>query len=276
VLWDVEGTPSLFAGPLDAFSSAGFVHELPRPLDVIPAESWAPGRADAWWTTVLPIAILIAVVTIHYVAPDFYLAHVLPEGYGFLELSQFFLAGAAAVLCFHALGYEVAKGSRLLWILVLLFALAAFYIAGEEHSWGQHFFNWNTPSYWSEINRQQETNLHNTSAWFNQRPKLVFDTAMFVGGLLIPFIQQWTGYFRSPLLALLTPSLVIAPAALIALAFKVVDDLGKDVLGRGIYARPSEVVETFQYLYMLYYVITLRRRLRALDAAGVKHVGLQS
>lgn len=139
--------------PLDAFSSAGFVHELPRPLDVIPAESWAPGRADAWWTTVLPIAILIAVVTIHYVAPDFYLAHVLPEGYGFLELSQFFLAGAAAVLCFHALGYEVAKGSRLLWILVLLFALAAFYIAGEEHSWGQHFFNWNTPSYWSASSR---------------------------------------------------------------------------------------------------------------------------
>jgi hypothetical protein len=34
------------------------------------------------------------------------------------------------------------------------------------------------------------------------------------------------------------------------------------------------VVETFQYLYMLYYVVVLTRRLRALDAAGVKSVTL--
>ena len=247
---------------------------LPAPLDAIPWPMWSPGKADAWWTIVIPFAILIPVVVIHYVAQDFYRAHVLPEGYGFLELTQFLLAAAAAVLCFRALKFNVVKGSRLLWIAVLFFALAAFYIAGEEHSWGQHFFNWNTPSYWSEINRQQETNLHNTSPWFNQRPKLVFDNAMFIGGLLVPFIQLWTGPFRRPLLALLTPSLAIALPAVIALGFKIVDDLGKDLLGTPIYTRPSEVVETFQYLYMLMYVIVLRRRLKALDAAGVREVPL--
>ncbi|MCC7251314.1 hypothetical protein [Hyphomicrobium sp.] len=248
----------------------------PRPLDAIPAAAWAPGRADAWWTLALPLAILIPVVAIHYLAHEFYLAHVLPEGFGFLELTQFILAAAASLLCFLALRFEVVKASRLLWLMVLLFALAALYIAGEEHSWGQHFFNWNTPAYWSEINRQQETNLHNTSAWFNQRPKLVFDAAMFVGGLVIPFIQLWTGPFRQPLLALFTPSLAIAPAAIIALVFKGVDDLGKGVLDDRLFTRPSEVVETFQYLYMFFYVIVLRRRLAALDQAGVKHVGLQS
>ena len=256
-------------------SPADSVRALPRPLDLIPAGQWAPGRADTWWTLGIPAAILLLVLVTHYTAPEFYRAHILPEGYGFLELTQFLLAGGAAILCVLSLRFDVVKGSRWLWIAVLLFALAAFYIAGEEHSWGQHFFNWNTPSYWSEINRQQETNLHNTSPWFNQRPKLLFDNAMFVGGLVVPFIQQWTGYFRWPLLQLLTPTLAIAPAALVALAFKVVDDLGKDFLGGAIYTRPSEVVETFQYLYMLYYVVVLRRRLRALDAAGVKEVGLQ-
>jgi hypothetical protein len=248
--------------------------ELAPPLNVIPARSWSPDQTDTWWWLYLPLAILAVVVAIHTAAPDFYSAYVLPEGYGFLELTQFFLAAGASVLCLTALRFKVVKGSTLLWIAVLFFALAAFYIAGEEHSWGQHFFNWNTPAYWSEINRQQETNLHNTSAWFNQRPKLVFDAAMFVGGLLIPFVQLWTGYFSQPLLALLTPALAIAPAAAIALCFKIVDDLGKDVLGYALYTRPSEVVETFQYLYMLYYVIVLRRRLSALDAAGVKHVPL--
>jgi hypothetical protein len=251
-----------------------FERGLSPPLNLIPARAWSPGRADAWWWLYLPLAVLVGVVAIHTVAPDFYQAHVLPEGYGFLELSQFILAAGAALLCLQALRFQVVKGSTLLWVAVLFFALAAFYIAGEEHSWGQHFFNWNTPAYWSEINRQQETNLHNTSVWFNQRPKLVFDAAMFVGGIFVPLAQLWTGHFRRPLLALLTPSLVIAPAAVIALVFKIVDDLGKDVLGYPLYTRPSEVVETFQYLYMLYYVIVLRRRLRALDAAGVTHVPL--
>lgn len=251
-------------------------HVLPRPLNVVPAAAWAPDRSDIWWTIVLPIVITVTVLVIQFADPEFYRAHVLPEGYGFLELSQFFLAAAAAVLCFLALRFGVVKNSRLLWMAVLLFALAAFYIAGEEHSWGQNFFNWNTPSYWAEINRQQETNLHNLSPWFNQRPKLVFDAAMFVGGLVIPLIQLWTGPFRQPLLALLTPTLAIAPAAAIALVFKAVDDLGKDVIGTPLMIRPSEVVETFQYLYMLSYVIVLRRRLAALEAAGVKSVGLQS
>lgn len=247
---------------------------LPPPLTVIPARAWAPDRTDAWWWLYIPLAILVGVLVIHAVAPEFYDAYVLPEGYGFLELTQFVLAATASVLCLQALRFEVVKGSTLLWVAVLFFALAAFYIAGEEHSWGQHFFNWNTPAYWAEINRQQETNLHNLSPWFNQRPKLVFDAAMFIGGIVVPLIQLWTGTFRRPLLALLTPALVIAPAAIIALAFKIVDDLGKDVLGTRLFTRPSEVVETYQYLYMLYYVIVLRRRLRALDQAGVTRVPL--
>lgn len=246
----------------------------PAPLDAIPAAQWSPGGPDLWWSAYLPLALLAGVLVIHTVAREFYRAHVLPEGFGFLELTQFILAAAAAFLSARALRFGVVKGSTLLWIAIVFFALAAFYIAGEEHSWGQHFFNWNTPSYWAEINRQQETNLHNTSPWFNQRPKLIFDNAMFIGGLVVPFIQVWTGYFRRPLLALLTPPLAIAPAALIALSFKVVDDLGKSVVGAQIFTRPSEVVETFQYLYMLYYVVVLTRRLTSLEAAGVKSVTL--
>lgn len=246
----------------------------PPPLDRIPAVAWAPTGSDVWWWGVLPAAILVLVVATHFLAPDFYAAHILPEGYGFLELTQFLLAAGASLISASLLRYDVVKGSRLLWFAVLFFALAAFYIAGEEHSWGQHFFNWGTPEYWAEINRQQETNLHNTSAWFNQRPKLVFDAAMFVGGIIIPLVQRWTGSFRQPLLALLTPTLVIALPALIALGFKGVDDIEKAHLVETFYNRPSEAAETFQYLYMLFYVVVLRRRIVALEAAGVKHVGL--
>ncbi|MGH8531847.1 MAG: hypothetical protein ACREV1_03740, partial [Gammaproteobacteria bacterium] len=50
-----------------------------------------------------------------------------------------------------------------LW--VPLIALACFYFAGEELSWGQHLFGWATPEYLNRINDQGETNIHNISSW---------------------------------------------------------------------------------------------------------------
>lgn len=247
----------------------------PRPLDVIPERDWAPGRADAWWWLGVPAAILAGVLVVHYVSPDFYRAHVLPEGFGFLELTQFVLAALASVLCFHALGFRVVRGSRLLWWAVVFFALAALYIAGEEHSWGQHFFNWSTPAYWSELNRQAETNLHNFSHWFNHRPRLVLEISIAIGGILIPLVQSRAGLFRQPMLALLTPPVQLTVVAVVALLVKVINHLRKgDVVGDELLIRPSEALETFIYLFLLYYVIVLGRRLRALETAGVPKVPL--
>jgi hypothetical protein len=81
----------------------------PAPLDGIPAAQWAPRSADLWWSAYLPLAILAGVLVIHAVARDFYVAHVLPEGFGFLELTQFILAAAAAVLSARALRFGVVK-----------------------------------------------------------------------------------------------------------------------------------------------------------------------
>ena len=45
--------------------------------------------------------------------------------------------------------------------LYLLLALACFFIAGEEISWGQWIFHWATPEGLAAANLQHETNLHN-------------------------------------------------------------------------------------------------------------------
>jgi hypothetical protein len=254
--------------------SASRTFAPPPPLDVIPTRAWSPGQSDSWWWAWIPIAVAIAVVIIRIVAPEFYRAYVLPEGYGFLELSQFLIMVAAFLLCVRMLRIPVVKQSRLLWWAMLFFALSAFYIAGEEHSWGQHFWNWNTPAYWAEVNRQQETNLHNISPWFNQRPKLLFDIAVFVGGILVPLIQLRTGPFRQPLLALLTPPAPLALVSSLALCFKIVERLQKHFHGVDLFIRPSEAVETFQYLFVLYYLIVLLRRIKALETAGVQQVTL--
>ena len=51
-------------------------------------------------------------------------------------------------------------------VFFALFAAACFLFAGEELSWGQHFFGWETPASWAAHNLQEETNLHNSFIWF--------------------------------------------------------------------------------------------------------------
>ena len=46
-------------------------------------------------------------------------------------------------------------------IFYLLLSIFFFFCFGEEISWGQRIFNWDTPQALKELNAQDETNLHN-------------------------------------------------------------------------------------------------------------------
>jgi len=56
-------------------------------------------------------------------------------------------------------------------LIIFLYLTGVAYYFFEEISWGQHFFGWTTPEFFSEINHQNETNLHNTSNIFNELPR---------------------------------------------------------------------------------------------------------
>ena len=60
---------------------------------------------------------------------------------------------------------------KLIKTFIIFKVLALTYYLGEEISWGQHFFNWNTPEIFNEINNQNETNLHNISNLLDQLPR---------------------------------------------------------------------------------------------------------
>ena len=61
--------------------------------------------------------------------------------------------------------------NQIITIFVIIKILALIYYLGEEISWGQHFFKWNTPELFNEINNQKETNLHNISNLLDQLPR---------------------------------------------------------------------------------------------------------
>ncbi|MDF1814116.1 MAG: hypothetical protein P1V20_18065 [Verrucomicrobiales bacterium] len=76
---------------------------------------------------------------------------------------------------------------KLLVAWTVCWTLACIYFAGEEASWGQWQFGWETPETFQEINKQQETNLHNTSSWLNQKPRTLVELWMILAGLILPF-----------------------------------------------------------------------------------------
>lgn len=71
----------------------------------------------------------------------------------FLFVASLVLAGNARALRNRGLRFAAA--------LTVFYALLFFFAAGEEVSWGQRIFGWETGETFREINKQQETNLHN-------------------------------------------------------------------------------------------------------------------
>lgn len=92
---------------------------------------------------------------------------------GILEAVGALLFFAAAVLC-AACAIRAHRRSEPdaseLPVFYLLLSLLFFLAFGEEISWGQRVFGWITPEKWSNLNVQNETNLHNLWILFEEHP----------------------------------------------------------------------------------------------------------
>jgi hypothetical protein len=226
---------------------------------------WAPGPGEMWWWLGIPIATAAIVLYVGIALPDVYMTKFLPEGYGYLEVSHFLVPLSACLICLWLLFRPSVRQDRTLKITTALFALAAFYIAGEEHSWGQHFFGWSTPDAWKEVNRQDETNLHNTLDIFNHTPQRILEIGILIGGIILPLWNRYKEPLQSAFLKLYVPSLAILPIALTCFGFKILKSSYKPFESMRLIYRPSEAMETFFYLFILFYVIIYARRILALD-----------
>lgn len=112
------------------------------------------------WLLVAALGVLVLSVGVHLWDPIFFVIPYASED-GVIEYSTTaFLALSAIILLFNATALwrrGVAFGAA----LTVLYALVFFFGAGEEVSWGQRIFGWESGDYFQENNFQGETNLHN-------------------------------------------------------------------------------------------------------------------
>jgi hypothetical protein len=241
---------------------------LPDPATPGPYRPFAsdPGWSEAWWWLGLPVLPLILLIGISHSAPHFFATWVLPEGYGALEVAQFAIMLMALALSIGLLLKPFVRRRPFVLTVTIIAALSCLYIAGEEMSWGQHFFHWNTPEYWAQVNRQEETNLHNTYAIFEKYPRAILELAVVIGGIVIPIAAAFYPWVRANRLSLFLPPFALMPAAIIAMAVKASDLLFQNGYAK-LLQRPSETIEIYLYFFILAYLIVFARRIGEIEAS---------
>lgn len=104
----------------------------------------------------------IVLITRYHASYSNLLAAVSTEG-GLFEWGSFFIAftisGFALLVYFHSRGNRIFRPARRRFIMVI--AIVAYLVAMEEISWGQRILGFESNSFFSANNYQQETNFHN-------------------------------------------------------------------------------------------------------------------
>jgi hypothetical protein len=159
-------------------------------------------------------------------------------------------------------GISIANRLRLasllkVWLFIMI--LGSSYFALEEISYGQHMFGWGTAESWKELNDQDETNLHNVHAMFDQVPRAVLTLGILIGGILLPLFRHFRGinldesnrlYWQWPTLDCVTIGL------LVILIRPVLSMVELDFINTG------EMKENLFALFILLYCVSIQQRLK--------------
>ena len=120
---------------------------------------------------------------------------------GLVEILQVIVLFLSIIILFKYILSNLKNLSRIFQIILSLYLIGLIYYFFEEISWGQHLFFWKTPDIFSEMNSQNETNLHNISNLFNELPRtflLIFCTFSFLFKNLIAHKSKYLSLFILP------------------------------------------------------------------------------
>ena len=225
----------------------------------------AAGQAAAlptWLWLHFPIALM---VFLHFAAaamPALYHQVLIPED-GVIEWATPALLVLAMLIAGGALRQAPRRWMRI-WLT--LFVLGCFYFAGEEVSWGQRVFRWSTPDAWAAINKQEETNIHNVSAVFDSKPRLLFSLGVLVGAVIYPLSASARRALDRVAPRGVWPPIVCTPAAIAGLGAGLPERVARFVTEAPpallVLPEPGEVKELYLAVVLAFYAASLRSRYR--------------
>lgn len=148
------------------------------------------------------------------------------------------------------------------WVVgwVMLALVCCVYVAGEEISWGQQILKWDTPEYWAAINDQNETNLHNTSSWLDQKPRLILELGVYFSGMILPLLRKYKPHLLPTRFDNIYPGSAIIVTSVVCFCVRLAD-MAADATGTPLFGRAAEVEEAYLYYFVMLYLFELKGRL---------------
>lgn len=234
------------------------------------------GAADVpvWLSVGLPLVVVALIFSVYAIDRAFYYSYVETES-GVIENATALIVLIPIIFGIAALRRAEHLPRRWLAVWMGIVCLGCLYIALEEVSWGQQWFAWQTPDSLRSLNDQAETNLHNMSSWFDQKPRTLLELGILVGGLILPVVwlfkrpcwigdaQDWRWWFL--------PTNACFTAALMTILVRLPERLAKMLeleLVRYVNIRFSELQELCIAMFLIIYVASIYLRLKT--AAGVR------
>ena len=222
----------------------------------------------AWLWLGFPLALLGFVLVVVFFFPSKIQLLINAEG-GLVELGTPAVLLPAVVYGLMCIRHIQRLPAKWLFAWLMLVTAASFYFAGEELSWGQQLLHWQTPEAIDRLNDQHETNIHNMSSWFDQKPRILLELWIIIGGIFVPLANKFRHrvYADNDWRYWFWPHFVCLPTAVIAFFIKFPEryrDMG-GVLPYKIGIRYSELQELFFAVFLLLFLLASYRKLSRTD-----------
>lgn len=209
----------------------------------------------------IPVCFFCFQIILELTLPPNLLASVHTEN-GLHEVLQAIVLMAAFIISLLCLYQLRGHQKPFLTAWVGLAALCCFYVGGEEISWGQHIFDWTSSDFWQQVNDQNETNLHNTSSWLDQKPRLILLVGVILGGLMIPVSRKFNFSFAPVRFEIIYPSWRLSLTAMFVLLITFLDKVEEAIDSLSIFERASEIQELYMFYFVMLYMIELYTRFK--------------
>ncbi len=232
----------------------------------------APTDIPAWAWLWFPPAMLVLAAVLRAIDTGTYV-RVMESEPGVLEDATALVLVPAVAFGLMALRRRRSLPARWLGPWLMLLVAGAVYMAGEELSWGQHWFGWATPDWLAALNDQVETNLHNTSSWLDQKPRALFLLWVAVAGLAFPLarrVKRWSFDPAADWRYWFWPTGIVVPTAVLAVFIRLPEWIGDNVESLRatlLLVRYAEYQEYFFALFLTLYLGSFYLRLRPPAAA---------